>query len=65
MKAIWQGIYNDIKNDILEGTYPFQSFLPSEAQLVQKYERSPCLRLEVSKHTTSPSDARSLIPKQR
>ena len=40
MKAIWQGIYNDIRGDILEGTYPFQSFLPSEAQLVQKYECS-------------------------
>ncbi len=40
MKAIWQGIYTDIKGDILEGTYPFQSFLPSEAQLVQKYECS-------------------------
>ncbi len=40
MKAIWQGIYDDIKGDILEGTYPFQSFLPSEAQLVQKYECS-------------------------
>lgn len=40
MKAIWQGIYSDIKSDILEGTHPFQSFLPSEAQLVQKYECS-------------------------
>ncbi len=37
MKAIWRDIYQDLKTDIVEGTYPFQEFLPSEAHLVAKY----------------------------
>lgn len=39
MKAIWQGIYTDIKGDILEERIRFSRF-SSEAQLVQKYECS-------------------------
>ena len=37
MKAIYRDIYLDLKAEITRGTYPYQSFLPSESELVQHY----------------------------
>ncbi len=37
MKAIWQGIYSSLRQDITNGTYPFQSLLPSEAVLTDAF----------------------------
>ena len=36
-KAVFQTIYHDLKQKIENGTYPYQSFLPSEAELTQAY----------------------------
>lgn len=40
VRAIWQGIYNDLRDNVIDGTYPFRSLLPSEATLVQLYDCS-------------------------
>ena len=40
MKAIWQGIYRSLREDIVNETYPFQSSLPSEATLVARFSCS-------------------------
>lgn len=40
MKAIWQGIYRALREDIVNETYPFQSLLPSEAALVEHFSCS-------------------------
>lgn len=40
MKARYDAIYRDIRASIEDGTYPYQEFLPSEAELVQKYSCS-------------------------
>lgn len=40
MKAIWQGIYRALREDIVNETYPFQSLLPSEAALVGRFSCS-------------------------
>ncbi len=37
MKARYDAIYRDLRDTIEDGTYPFQSFLPSEAELTQFY----------------------------
>lgn len=37
MKAIWHNIYNELREEIEDGTYPFQSMLPSEAVLVERF----------------------------
>lgn len=37
VRAIWQGIYQDLQKSIFNGTYAFQALLPSEAQLVALY----------------------------
>ena len=39
-KAVFQDIYYDLKEKIENGTYPYQSFLPSEAELTQEYDCS-------------------------
>ncbi len=36
-KAVFQEIYRDLKRKIDNGTYAYQSFLPSEAELTQEY----------------------------
>lgn len=36
-KSVFQDIYNDLKKDIEDGTYAYQSFLPSEAELTAHY----------------------------
>lgn len=45
-KAVFGTIYNDIKQNILDGTYPYQSYLPSEAELTQIFccSRNTCRR---------------------
>ena len=40
VRAIWQGIYRDLRANILDGTYPFRSMLPSEAVLVRRFDCS-------------------------
>ena len=40
MKARYDAIFHDLRDTIENGTYPFQSFLPSEAELVQTYRCS-------------------------
>lgn len=40
VRAIWQGIYHDLRDNIVDGTYPLRSLLPSEAALVQLYDCS-------------------------
>jgi GntR family trehalose operon transcriptional repressor len=37
MKAIYYGIYEDLRDRIISGEYPYQSFIPSENALVKEY----------------------------
>lgn len=39
-KAVFEDIYRDIKNKIQDGTYPYQSFLPPEKDLIEIYSCS-------------------------
>lgn len=39
-KAVFQEIYRSLKSEIEQGTYAYQSFLPSEAELTARYECS-------------------------
>lgn len=39
-KAIYQSVYNSIKQAIDDGAYAYQSFLPSEAELTQQFNCS-------------------------
>ena len=36
-KAIFEGIYRDLKGKIQEGTYSYQKLLPSEGELTAEY----------------------------
>lgn len=38
MKAIYYDIYKDLRDKIIAGTYKYQTFIPSENQLVEEYE---------------------------
>lgn len=38
MKAIYYDIYKDLRDKIIAGTYPYQTFIPSESQLIEEYE---------------------------
>ena len=40
MRTIYYDIYEDLRDKILEGTYAYQSFIPSESKLVEVYECS-------------------------
>lgn len=40
MRAIYYEIYEDLRDKIIEGTYPYQSLLPSESKLSETYECS-------------------------
>lgn len=40
MRAIYYDIYEDLRDKILEGVYPYQAFIPSENKLVEYYECS-------------------------
>ena len=37
VKSIFRTIYNGIRDDITSGTYPFQSLLPTEAELCERF----------------------------
>ncbi len=37
MRAAYDGIYRELKSQILNGEYPYQSMLPSEAMLVERF----------------------------
>ena len=37
MKAIYFDIYKDLRDKIIEGIYPYQSFIPPEVKLIQQY----------------------------
>ena len=36
-KAIYEGIYREIRSRIINGTYAFQEMLPTEAELTAQY----------------------------
>ena len=38
MKAIYYDIYKDLRDKIIEGVYPYQSYIPSELKLIDQYE---------------------------
>ena len=40
MRAIYYDIYEDLRDKIIEGVYPYQSYMPSESWLSRKYECS-------------------------
>ena len=40
MKAIYYDIYEDLRDKIIKGVYTYQTFIPSENQLVEVYECS-------------------------
>ncbi|MCC6103360.1 MAG: GntR family transcriptional regulator [Olegusella sp.] len=39
-KAVFQDIYRDLKDMMQNSVYPYQTFLPSEAELIQVYSCS-------------------------
>ena len=49
-KAIFEGIYRDLKGKIQEGTYSYQELLPSEGELTAEYgcSRNTLRRVEVA-----------------
>ena len=40
MRAIYYEIYEDLRDKIIEGVYPYQSFVPSESRLTELYDCS-------------------------
>ena len=40
MRTIYYDIYEDLRDKILDGTYPYQSFIPAESQLIEMYQCS-------------------------
>ncbi len=40
MRAIYDTIYKDLLEKILDGTYPYQEFIPPESELVKTYDCS-------------------------
>lgn len=38
MKAIYYDIYKDLREKILAGVYPYQTYIPSENQLIAEYD---------------------------
>ena len=38
MKAIYYDIYKDLRDKIIAGEYPYQSYIPSENSLVEEYQ---------------------------
>ena len=40
VRAIYDGIYKDLLDRIVDGEYAYQSFIPSEAVLVKHYDCS-------------------------
>ena len=52
-KAIYEGIYREIRSRIINGTYAFQEMLPTEAELTAHSKRLS--RLASSQNATMPS----------
>lgn len=40
MQSIYYDIYEDLRDKILEGDYPYQTYLPAESQLTKRYQCS-------------------------
>ena len=40
MRSVYRAIYDSIRSDILDGTYPYLSLLPTEAELCQRFDCS-------------------------
>lgn len=40
MRSIYYDIYEDLRDKILDGIYPYQSFIPAESQLTKRYQCS-------------------------
>ena len=40
VKSIFRTIYNELRDDIASGAYPFQSLLPTEAELCERFDCS-------------------------
>lgn len=38
MKAIYYDIYKDLRDKIIDGTYPFATYIPSELTLIEEYQ---------------------------
>lgn len=38
MKAIYYDIYKDLRDKIMSGVYPYQTYIPSELKLIEEYE---------------------------
>ena len=38
MKSIYYDIYKDLRDKIIAGSYPYQSYIPSELSLIEEYE---------------------------
>ena len=38
MKSIYYDIYKDLRDQIIAGVYPYQSYIPSELKLIDEYE---------------------------
>ncbi|MBQ9005828.1 MAG: UTRA domain-containing protein [Atopobiaceae bacterium] len=38
MKAIYYDIYKDLREKIMSGVYPYQTYIPSELKLIEEYE---------------------------
>ena len=36
-KALYEGIYREIRSRIVDGTYGFQEMLPTEAELTEEF----------------------------
>ena len=47
-KAIYEGIYREIRSRIINGTYAFQEMLPTEAELTAEFG---CTRNTVRAHS--------------
>ena len=38
MKSIYYDIYKDLRDKIMSGVYPYQTYIPSELKLIEEYE---------------------------
>ena len=61
-KAIYEGIYREIRSRIINGTYAFQEMLPTEAELTAEFgcTRNTVRRVEIACPIRSPEIRRRL-----
>ena len=57
-RAIFQTIYDNVKQSIDDGTYAYQSYLPSETELTQLFD---CSRMTVRRAISKKTDIK--LPK--